>query len=436
MRKRDSLWEELVQKLNLDLSQPVIHLTDARIESVLMGRMDLRVFLSMTTKKELAPVLDRAGVFVLPLSTAEWVLTHGEGYHDLEDPGSPQRFQSTLSVPLTTATYGKGENGQVLNAYNIGLLSYFTGDPTIRPTISGRSFTPKFEFHVDGFPDLAPNGAQIEVDQGFEGQAIQLYEAKRRKSASFITRQLYYPKRTFAIHQGTTGRAPKPIRSFFFVASRDGKTYNIWEYEWEREKDYQTILKKTSACFEIEERLPPKDNLASVSPEPSVPFFQADDPRKVLELPFLIPQGVDNASVWAAHYGLDSRQASYYRAAGEGFGLVKNEEGTYALTEKGKWFVTHSPKERNDYIAETLLKSIVFNKIAELTRVRGQDGVGDSDVARIIAENTNLTGSTLIRRASSVRSYFKWLAGATGSVVVEGRRIYSREAWERAHPSA
>ena len=40
---------------------------------------------------------------------------------------------------------------------------------------------------------------------------------------------------------------------------------------------------------------------------------------------------------------------------------------------------------------------------------------------------------TPIRRAKSVRSYMRWLGQATGTIVVEGQRIYSREGWgERA----
>lgn len=82
-------------------------------------------------------------------------------------------------------------------------------------------------------------------------------------------------------------------------------------------------------------------------------------------------------------------------------------------------------------MAERLLRIPIMNAVFELAQQRGMGGVGDSDISRIIKEKTTLTGKTPPRRASSVRSYFRWLAQTTGTVVVDGQRVYSRVGWDK-----
>ena len=438
MTKKDECWADLVRELSLDLSRPTNIITEQQIKGVLRGRIDLRILVSMNTLEDCPVVLKTAsdgGVFVLPLSRKKWALTHGKGYHTLEDPGEPRKFTSKLPFRLTTTTYGKGEGAALFYAYNSGLLNYFSETPTIFPTDPGRGSTMPFTFHVDGYPDLEQDGAQMEIDQLFEGPGdVLLIEAKVGWRDTFHIRQLYYPYRSHRLFQETAER--KRVRPLFFIhepskGNPDESTYSFWEYSWDDDLDYEAIRLKSCRRFRVVEEMPPEDLLRDVSPDPSVPFFQANDLYKVAELPFLIPQGVRTAKDWARLKGFALRQGSYYRAAAEALGLVRSEQGEFVLTREGKTFVTRSQTERNSWMAERLLKIPILNAVFELAQQRGAEGVNDSDISRIIKEKTTLTGKTPPRRASSVRSYFRWLAQTTGTVVVEKQQIYSRSGWDK-----
>ena len=397
---------------------------------VLRGRMDLRNLVSMSSKDELAQVLRDSGVFVLPLSRRKWALSHGSGYHKLEDLGDPEKFRSTLPIRLTTTSYGKREGGFLSNAYNSGLLSHFSGAQTIYATDPGRGSAMPFSFHVDGYPELQQDGAQMEIDQLYEGPTdVLVFEAKVGWRETFLIRQLYYPYRSHRIFQETAAR--KVVRPFFFIADPEEETYSLWEYAWTDDLDYEALRLKRARRFRIVEEELPKDLLMDIPPDPTVPFFQANDMNKVLELPFLVLQGVNNAKAWADHYGFALRQGSYYRAAAEALGLVKSEDGDYILTEAGKRFVKQSPTERNSAVAERLLRNSILNAVFDLAHKNGTNGVTDEDVARIIKEKTGLSGKTPARRASSVRRYFSWLSQTTATVVVEGRRIYTAAGWDK-----
>jgi hypothetical protein len=270
----------------------------------------------------------------------------------------------------------------------------------------------------------------MEIDKGYESaDSVFLFEAKVGKHQTFLTRQLYYPFRAHRDFQRT--RDHKRVRPFFFVA--EGETYSLWEFEWRGEdiEDYEAIRLRKKGRFRIVPAEVPKDWLTDITPNRSVPFFQANNLEMVLELPFLIRQGVNSKAAWGRHYDYNPRQGNYYRAAAEALGLVKNEDGTWTLTEDGRRYVSLRPDERDRFVVERLLEQPLLNAVFNLTNRRGAEGVGDSDIARAIQEVYDLSGNTPLRRASSVRSYFRWVSQATGTVVVEDRRIYSREAWEQ-----
>ena len=149
MTKNDVLWAELAEKLPINFSRPATTLTEAQIKNVLGGRRDLRLLVSMDTEDKLAGVLRSNHAFVLPKSRTEWCVVRGNGYHNLEVPGEPERFHSRLPIRLTTTAYGRGESSFLFHAYNSGLLDHFSGE-RLFPTISGKGGTPAFHFRVDG----------------------------------------------------------------------------------------------------------------------------------------------------------------------------------------------------------------------------------------------------------------------------------------------
>lgn len=264
--------------------------------------------------------------------------------------------------------------------------------------------------------------------------SVLLFEAKVGWKGNFLIRQLYYPYRAHRDFQESTGH--KRVRPFFFIAEPESETYSIWEYEWTDPEDYEAIrlVPGRARRYRVEEVSVDADVFTEISPDPNVPEIQANDISKVTTLPFLIPQGIDTAKKWADYYGFAIRQGNYYESAAEVLGLVSSEAGVFVLTELGKKFVTLSPAQRDDLVSSRLLKIPIFNRVFNLAYERGADGVGDSDIAKLIAETRNLSGKTPPRRASSVLSWFRWFGQATGSIVVEGKRVFSRSGWERNNP--
>ena len=418
-------WAELIEKLHLDITAPVNFVTNQDIH-VHLG-VEPRLLASMDSEDKLPTVFRDNGMFVVPLSRSLYAVVRGKGYHELEDPGEPQTYRARLPISLTTLAYGKGENRFLLHAYHTGLLSHFTGVPSLYQTISGKMGSGTFSFRIDGSPPLDVKGAGMELDAGFEGpRDVLLFEGKADTRHDFLVRQLYYPYRTFREWSLT-----KTVRSFFFVAEPDASTYSVWVYEWSDSNDYESIRCRSKARYRFVEEQAPQDWLTEVTPDPSVDIVpQADDLRKVVELPLLVQSGIVTAKDWASHYRITVRQGSYYREAAEALGLVRLEEGTFALTEEGRRFVELSQESRELLVAKRLLKNPLLNKVFGIVRQKGVKGVSDSEVARIIESASHLRGSTPIRRAKSVRSYLRWLGQATGTVVVEGQRIYSRVGWE------
>jgi len=434
--RNDDLWTKLVERIPIDLSRPVTYLTEDQIKRVLEGeRRDLRNLVSMTSEREWAKVLQPTHSFVLPKSRTEWAVVRGKGYCKLVKPGNPEPFSSRLPIRLTTLSYGRGENPFLSHAYHSGLLDYFSRTTSkLYDTLSGRAGTRAFTFHVDGSPDLAvEQGTQMDIDKGYENTTeVLLFEAKVGAQETFLIRQLYYPLRSHLIFQQETGH--KKVRPFFFVANPDKETYSLWEYEWPEDhiNDYEAIQPVGEPrCFRIVEQEVPKDQFTEIPLDKSVPEIQANDLSKVTVLPFLVPQGIDTAKKWAQHYGFARRQGNYYESAAATLGLVRSEAGTFVLTEEGRKFVTLSPQQRDAFVAERLLRIPTFNRVFALAQQRDAEGVGNSEIARIIEDTRSLTGKTPPRRASTVRAWFKWLAQATGTVVVEGQRIYSRMGWEK-----
>ncbi len=423
-------WADIVRELALDLSEPLSYVTADDVKRI-TGE-EPRLMASMTARKRLPEVFRDYGVFLLPVSDKQYVIVKGKGYHELEEIESyPRRFRARLPFELTTLAYGSGESRYLNHADSSGLLSHFSGVGELHPTLGGKMRTGVFEFRVDGSPDIRVEGAQIEIDAGYEGREdVLLFEAKVGKWRTFIIRQLYYPYRTI---QGAT---PKNVRSFFFLADRVTKTYNLWEYRFTDPFDYETLSLVKAASFVIETTEPPLEALEAIEPDPKLDIVpQANDFQKVADFPLRVYSGVDTAKQWAEAYDITVRQGSYYREAAEAMGLVRLEAGHYAITQDGQRYIRMNQQQRGDFLAERLLKIPIVNKVFRLVQERPRRGVSKEDIASLIQKISHLGGTTPMRRASTILAYFKWMARATGAVVVRKGVIYPRQATLNSYAS-
>src|SRR3989454_3783893 len=415
-------WEQIFRALKLDCTQPVKYITADQIKG--NSDHDLRLMVSMDSEKKRPKIFRDHGVFILPVSLEKFAIIHGNGYHELEDTGPPQKFRARYPFDMVMLGFGSGETRHLLHAWHSGLLEHFTKVPQLYETMSGKGRVGKFDFRVDGSESIPVNGAQMEVDKGFESpnaNDLLLFEAKAARPKTFIIRQLYYPYRV------ASEFVDKTVRSFFFAADPKTNTYNLWEYRWQDPLDYEDIslAHKGSFIFEAEE--PPVEILESIEPDSRLDIVpQADDFQKVADYPFLVQSGIDSAKAWSDRYDIALRQGDYYKEAAEALGLLDPQEGRFVLTVEGRRYISMDPKHRADFLAERILRIPLMNEVFRLTQ-RRPNGVGEGDIVRLIERRT-FSGTTPGRRASTVLSWFRWLARATGAVVVHEGRIYPRSS--------
>jgi hypothetical protein len=295
-------------------------------------------------------------------------------------------------------------------AYIASLIKHFTADENLWLAIRGRLFSGAFHFHLptnDRRVDVS--GVQIEVDAGYESpDAIYLIEAKVGKRADFHIRQLYYP------YLEWSNRSRKRIVPIFLVYT-NGKFYL---YEFSFSQDFGALRVARSKCFSINEspivRIQIRDLLEAhrAGSEPQVPYPQADDLDKVVDLVSLVDNGVDTKVTIADFFEFHERQGDYYANAGRYLGLLDRRGSQFALTDLGRQFMQiRSVPGKSRILIEQLLTRPTFRATFELLRQRGMEleAISNEEITSIIEQFRNLSGSTPLRRASTVRSWLGWI---------------------------
>lgn len=291
-----------------------------------------------------------------------------------------------------------------------------TGTQNLIQTFRGRTTTPNFSFEVDG-SQLTVNRAQIEVDAGFENaEEIILFEAKIGVPSSFGIRQLYYPFRT-AYQSG------KRVRNFFFCLKKDvdRRLYLFWEYEFDPFDICESI--KLVQCkkyhIKISKRLSVKEyqNVRPMENKKEIP--QADDVNKISEFPLRVFEGYDTADKIKQAFGFVNRQSSYYRHASEILGLVsRDKNGRYKLSDRGENYLNLSSQRKSQYICKLLLEFPIVNQMFLDISIEPGKVIKRQNIVDLLKKNSHLTGSTLVRRAQTIISWFKWIRNNLGIVEV------------------
>lgn len=296
-------------------------------------------------------------------------------------------------------------------AYISGLLQHFTQDSHLALAIRGRSYTNAFQFQLPKSDHLVEvESVQIEIDAGYESPtAIYLIEAKVGKRGDFNIRQLYYP---YLEWRTRSRKAIKPI----FLVYTNGKYY-LTEFSFDQAFGDLEIVQ--SACFVINEQPRPPLSLAkllldlppiSELHEPNVPYPQADDLDKVLDVVAKVEVGICTRKEIAESFEFDERQGDYYANAGLYLGLLQRDGRAFKLTDTGTLFLqTRSRALRYEIVARQLLQRPTFRTIIEQLRCENfrLEQISNQQIRATIAAHTSLSGTTPLRRAQTVRS---WLA--------------------------
>lgn len=408
MRSTFPIWERVFQIKQFDLSKDLHFISASDIKQITGA--EPRIMAKMDNSLDLSDVFRRNGYFLLPVKNGEYAIVRGNGFHVLEARQDKiESFISRISFPLITAGRGLSEMQYIDYSFNSGALEKIVGIAPLYQSIRGREYSRAFSFYVNSI-QLHTNSVQIEVDSGLEGEdSIVLIEAKMGVPEDFIIRQLYYPYS----HYRAVAPHKKIIPVFFSFEKRQNR-YSVWIYEFTNPIDYNSICLKEVRTFQIHTEHEIK--LEDIHPRDTVKYKdlipQANDIDKIIELIFKVSEGIDDYKRIADYFQFEERQSAYYREAAEALGLLDSHIGKYVLTDTGRLLVHMQAEKRNIYMVELLSDFNLVKYSLEILRERGE--LHRADLELLIEQNSALTGSTIIRRASSLLSWLKWMAKSTG----------------------
>lgn len=404
-------WEHLFELKQFDTSQNLHYITAKEIKQ-LTGE-EPRLMAKVDSSKDLPPILKQFGYFLLPVSGSEYAIIRGDGFHALEQLPLTKSFTSRVKFNLTTMHRNTSEMQYLDYSHIAGAIEDVIGRGTLYSSIRGREGSGSFAFNVNS-TELNVKSAQIEVDLGLEGEdCIVLLEAKSKTPEDFIIRQLYYPYRRF---KNLT--PDKKVIPVFFTFDAASQSYNYWVYEFGKLTDYNSLNLLSTHSYTITtideigaEDIYPIDSVY----KDIVP--QANSLDKVLELIFKVKEGMNNAADVAEYFGFDKRQSSYYREAAEALGFISFRSNKYHLTDSGMHLTGMDTQNRNLYFSRVISNFSLVKIALDILKSRG--ALTKGDLEQIVASQSDLSGTTVGRRASSLHSWLKWMAANTGAYSIE-----------------
>lgn len=210
------------------------------------SQKEVRILCKQDTRDSRPQVFKDNGLFLLPTHNGQYAIVKGEGYVDIPAiQSAPVVYHSSLDFKLESSNIGNSEMQHLDFAYASSLVRTFVGDPSLLLTIRGRKYTPDFFLSV-GNNQIEVNSVQTEVDAGYEGRdQIVLIEAKNSAVSDTIIRQLYYPYRQWK------SQTTKVVTLLFFDKGKDD-IYNIWQFGFKNELDYNSIYLIKSGRYIID----------------------------------------------------------------------------------------------------------------------------------------------------------------------------------------
>jgi deoxycytidine triphosphate deaminase len=205
---------------------------------------EVRILCKQDSREDRPEIFAQNNLFILPVKNGEYAIIKGEGYVDIPEITTTIReYKSKLDFELESSLIGNSEMQHLDFAYASSLIRTFMGDDSLVLTIRGRKYTPQFSFNVET-QTINVESVQTEVDAGYEGRhKIILVEAKNALTKNTIIRQLFYPFRQWK------SQTTKEVLLVFF--EKQNTVYNIWQYAFADENDYNSIALVKSSRYVI-----------------------------------------------------------------------------------------------------------------------------------------------------------------------------------------
>jgi len=420
MSKNDIAWSRFIREKNIlkEIYHPgFVYITADDLKAI--GIREPRLMAKQDTLSERPSDFRQHDIAIFPVKNGQYIL--------FRDPENRSYFKfpdNELELPVNIYqskvdfkkfdTYPGGQNfteSQAIDfAYISSLLRTYTGEEYLNLVIRGRMFSGNFDFLLPNIKHkVNVSGVQIEVDAGYESiNSIYLIEAKIGKRDDFHIRQLYYP------YLEWSHRSNKQVVPIFLIYTNS----KYFFYEFGFSDNFGELFLKSSICYAVNEspiaeiNYPLLLRTIAVEDEPNIPYPQANDLDKVVDLLSLVKNGIDTKASISEYFEFEERQGDYYANAARYLGFLEKDENKYALTELGKILLdTKIASERTLLIFRQLLKRPTFREAIHLLFTKNQDLdlITNDEISQLLEKYTLLTGSTPPRRASTVRSWLAWI---------------------------
>lgn len=423
MTQNDEAWEKIFENLSLlpEIErQGFVYVTADAIKAA--GNREPRLLAKLDTNDSRPNIFKQYKLSILPVENGKYVIFRDESaktYFPLgkilaEVPAEEYVPKKDYSEYQSLDVRNLSSESQAIDfAHLVSLLRTFTNEKELNLTIRGRQRSEKFPVVIPGSGHVAEvKGVQIEVDAGYESpERIYLFEAKLGRVEDFNIRQLYYPFKDWSC------RSSKEVIPLFFVYT-NGLFY-ILQFAFGEE--YGELCCMRSKCFTVNEPVKQPVNLkqllaeSRIEPEPAVPYPQANDLDKIIDIVTNFHSaGLSNKPAIADFFEFDERQGDYYANAGYYLGLLKRVPFSveFSLTREGEYIAkSENRSRRNLLLLKQMLKRPSFHEIISRFDSSGRDlsSLSVEVLAPIIQKHSGLNKTTARRRASAVVSWLRWM---------------------------
>jgi hypothetical protein len=415
----DAAWKSLFKKydiLNQIAANGQFEISAAQIkefrEPRLMAKFDHTI--------NLPKIFADNQLAILPITRGDYLISHFEAYHKFEyDSGSVTKASLPAYIQSLDFNNIPSEAIALNCAAAANIISDFLQDEDLVPTVSGRMGSGSFSFDISNSKTAAPcrvrvDNSQIEIDAAYEGvRGLAIIEAKRDLSEDFLVRQLYYPFRVWQ------SRVTKPVRPLFLVYSNG--IYRLYEYVFQDTNNYSSLVLVNQKNYSVEDTAIEIADIqsvlrrAAVTPEPQIPFPQANNFNRVINICELLNGQELNRNDVTDQYAFDVRQTNYYTDAARYLGLLEKrrdaEKPVYCLSDAGKRILRLNYKQRQLAFCDLILSHKAFGDTFR-QYLEGGNMPPTGEIIRIM-KCSNLynigSDSTFERRSSTIRGWLNWI---------------------------
>ena len=388
-----------------------------------------RLLTKIDHKEHLPAVFADNGLGILTLSNNSWRIGPFQTFQELTKWVPPDSKVKRVNVPVwiesLTQNLITGEGAAMNAAYACGILEEFCGQKMIS-TITGRGGSGDFDFVIGSKSsrhNISVRGAQIEVDGGYEGEdSLCLFEAKRHICQNFNVRQIYYPMRAWS------SRVHKPVRTVFLTYANN--VFDLYDYDFKSKQDFSSIQLVKHDRFLLSSGEVDLSTLQQFALTHSaqngfnthakagqIPCPQADDFERIIDLVEFLAKEPSTKDDIATQYPIVPRQIDYYVNAARYLGLVERSvidvDGVehFQASTMAQEILRQPNHTRLLKFAEVVLLygpiSLLYARWRETGEFPSKSDVVES--FRQSPASSALKESTLVRRASTVRMWLKWV---------------------------